>query len=191
MKKLALLLIIISLPLLQNCTSIVNSTTSEPITTDPSKRTFGSYVDDKRLQVIIGVNIRKADSQFEKARIDVTSYNGIILLTGQVPNQNLKQLATQTASAVTNVRQVHNELAIRENSSFIDRTSDGWLATKVKAVLLGDAETKGMNAKTIVEAGTVYLMGLVTLEDSDKAANLVSNVNGVKEVVKVFEYIEK
>lgn len=190
MKKLALLFIVIALPLLQNCTSIVSSTTSEPITTDPSKRTFGSYVDDKRLQVIIGVNIRKADPQFEQTRIDVTSYNGVILLTGQVLNENLKQLATSTASAVDNVRQVHNELAVREKSSFIDRTSDGWLATKVKAVLIGDAEVNGLNVKTIVEAGTVYLMGLVPPEASDKVANLVSNVNGVREVVKVFEYID-
>ncbi|MBX2809538.1 MAG: BON domain-containing protein [Cellvibrionaceae bacterium] len=176
--------------LLSGCTSIVDATTSEPIKTTPGKRTFGTYVDDKRLEVIIGVNIRKADPELKKAHITITSFNGVVLLTGQVPNAALKQLATTTTTGIDSVRKAYNELQIKDNSSFLSRTSDSWLATKVKATLLGDEQIKGLNVKNIVEDGTVYLMGLVTLDESNQIANVVSNIRGVKEVVKVFEYIE-
>lgn len=177
--------------LLYGCTSIVDATTSEPIKTEPGKRTFGTYVDDKRLEVIIGVNIRKADPGLKRSHIEITSFNGVILLTGQVPDAALKQLATETTTGIDTVRKIHNELQIKGNTSFLTRTSDTWLATKVKATLLNDEQIKGLNIKNIVEDGTVYLMGLVTFEESNQIANVVSNIGGVKEVVKVFEYIDQ
>ncbi len=174
--------------IIYGCTSIVDSTTKEPIQPDPGQRSLGTYIDDKRLQVIVGVNIRKADIQLKQSNINVTSFNGIVLLTGQVPTQELRLLAAQTASNVNGVRQAYNELQITGNTSFLSRTNDTWLSTKVKTVLLGDENIKGLRVKVIVEDGVVYLMGLLTQQEADIAANLVSNTGGVKEVVRVFEY---
>jgi osmotically-inducible protein OsmY len=176
--------------LLHGCTSIVDATTKEPINPDPGKRSLGTYVDDKRLQVIVGVNIRKADPALKLSHIEVTSFNGVILLTGQVPTEALRQLAGQTAKAVNTVRQVHNELQARDNTAFLSRSNDTWLATKVKSNLIADKEIKGLRIKTIVEDGVVYLMGLVAQSEASKIANIVSNIGGVKEVVRVFEYID-
>ncbi len=174
--------------IIYGCTSIVDSTTKEPIQPDPGQRSLGTYIDDKRLQVIVGVNIRKADIRLKQSNINVTSFNGIVLLTGQVPTQELRLLAAQTASSVNGVRQAYNELQITGNTSFLSRTNDTWLSTKVKTVLLGDENIKGLRVKVIVEDGVVYLMGLLTQQEADIAANLVSNTGGVKEVVRVFEY---
>ena len=92
---------------LSSCTAILDRTTSEPINSDPGERTLGTYLDDERLEVIVGVNINKADPQLKLAHVDVTSFNKIILLTGQVTTQELKLLAGDTASKVNMVKKVH------------------------------------------------------------------------------------
>ena len=172
------------------CTTIVDATTSEPIELSPEERSFGTYIDDKRLQVIVAVNIRKADPTLKKSNIQVNSYNGVILLTGQVPTHELRTLAAKTGAKVNSVRQVHNELQVKGNTSLLTRTSDTWLATKVKASLIGSEDIKDTAIKVIVEDGVVYLMGMVAQDVANLAANLVSNTGGVKEVVRVFEYVQ-
>lgn len=182
-------LLIIIITLISGCTTFVDATTKEPIQPDPSQRSFGTYIDDKRLQVIVGVNIRKADTRLrQSSNINVTSFNGVVLLTGQVPAPELRILAGETATKVNGVRQVHNELQMQGNLPFLARSNDTWLGTKVKTVLLADNQVKGLKIKVVVENAVVYLMGLATQEEANIAANLTSNVGGVKEVVRVFEY---
>ncbi|MEO0443108.1 MAG: BON domain-containing protein [Pseudomonadota bacterium] len=175
---------------IQGCTTIVDATTKEPITPDPSRRSFGTYIDDKRLQVIVSVNIKKTDPVLRQSHINVTSFNNIILLTGQVPTQELRLVAAQVAGKVTGVRQVYNELQVATNIAFLERTNDTWLNTKVKTTLLADTEISGFKVKVVVEDGVVYLMGLISRRQGDRAGNLASNINGVKEVVRVFEYTD-
>lgn len=175
---------------LSGCTTILDSTTSKPIETDPGERTFGTYLDDQKLEVIAGVNINKADPDLKLAHINVTSFNNIILLTGQVPNESLKQLAKQTATKVNMVRKVFNELKIKGNTALLVRTNDTWLAAKVKTVFIADKIIDSSKIKIIVEDGVVYLMGLATQAEADYATNVTSNIAGVQEVVKVFEYIQ-
>jgi len=174
---------------MNGCTTLIDATTKEPLQPDPSQRSFGTYIDDKRLEVIVGVNIRKADSRLrQSSNINITSFNSVILLTGQAPAPELRTLAGDTATKVNGVRQVHNEIQMKGNSPFLTRTNDTWLGTKVKTVLLADNKVKGLKIKVIVEDAVVYLMGLATQEEANIAASLSSNVNGVREVVRVFEY---
>ncbi|MGH1542036.1 MAG: BON domain-containing protein [Arenicella sp.] len=189
MKQTTLTFIALLAIILNGCTTIVDATTKDPIQPDPSQRSLGTYIDDKRLQVIIGVNLRKADPALKQSHINVTSFNGVVLLSGQVPTQEMRLLAAQTASQVTSVRQVHNELQVKGNTAILARTNDSWLATKVKSVLIANKDIKSLKIKTVVEDGVVYLMGLVTQAEANNIANVVSNIGGIKEVVRVFEYI--
>ncbi len=182
--------LLLSILLFSGCTTIVDSTTKEPIGNNPTKRTFGTYIDDQRLEVIAGVNINKAHPDLKRSHINATSYNGILLLTGQVPTAELRLLAAQTATQIQNVRQVYNELQVNGNTAFLARTSDTWLVAKVKAVLVADKSINSSKIKIVVEDGTVYLMGLITRADADYVAEITSNVGGVQEVVRVFEYID-
>ena len=88
---------------LSACTTIIDTTTNQPIETDPGERSFGTYLDDQRLEVIASVNINKADPELRLAHVNVTSFNNIMLLTGQVPTEALKALAQQTAEKINNV----------------------------------------------------------------------------------------
>lgn len=190
MKTFVLASLLLFITALQGCTTVVDATTREPIQPDPGKRSIGTYIDDKRLQVIVGVNIRKASPALKKSHIEVTSFNGVILLTGQVPDNAMRQLASETATSVPNVRQVYNELQPKPNTKLLTRTNDSWIATKVKTVLVADKNIDHSKIKSVTEDGTVYLMGLVTREQADQIANKISNIRGVREVVRVFEYVE-
>jgi osmotically-inducible protein OsmY len=172
------------------CTTIVSGTTSKPIESDPGSRTFGAVIDDQSIETTVGVNIRKADPNLDLAHLTVTSYNGIVLLTGQVINAELRALAAKTASMVKNVRQVRNELEIGANSSFTARSTDTLLTTKVKGKLLGRNDIKDSRVKVVTENGIVFLMGLVTHAEGDVASQVAQDTSGVQKVVRLFEYVD-
>ena len=174
---------------INGCTTIVDSTTTRPIETDPSSRSFGTYIDDKRLQTIVRVNINKADPIFRQTRIRVISFKGAVLLIGQVPTEELRQLAGETANKVSDVRTVYNEIRVGANASFWRRSNDTWITSKAKTSLLANKDINGLKIKVITEEGVVYLMGVISQHKANIAANLVSNIRGVKEVVRVFEYL--
>lgn len=183
-----LLALLATLTLLNGCTRIVDATTQAPISPDPNQRSLGTYIDDKRLQVIAAVNIRKAHPILKQSHINVTSFNGVVLLTGQVPRDELRLVAAQTTKAISNVRQVHNEIQVKANSSLLTRTNDTWLATKIKTTLVADKSVRSQRIKVIVEEGVAYMMGLISQQEANRAVNLVRNINGIREVVRVFEY---
>ena len=170
------------------CTQILSATHEGPIEDDPGSRSLGSYIDDQIIETKVSVNIRKSHERFTEASIDVTSHNGIVLLTGQVPSDELKRIAGRVAEQVKKVRKVHNELVIGEPIHLLARTSDSWLATKVKSRLSLNEELDASRIKVITENGAVYLMGLVSKSESDVAARVASETGGVQKVIRVFEY---
>lgn len=105
--------------LLSACVSILDAVKDEPIEPDPGKRSFGAYVDDNKLETVIALNLKKTGPGLDEAHIEVKVFNGVALLTGEVPSRELKQLAGETARDIPGVRQVHNELLIKANSTFL------------------------------------------------------------------------
>lgn len=190
--KTSVKLLVLSLLLsLQGCTSIVHTFTGdEPIKPDEGNRSFGAMIDDNQLDIVIGVNIKKASPVLEEAHINVNTFNGVVLLTGQVGDNSNRQLAAETASKVRGVRQVHNELEIAPATSAMVRTSDTWLSTKVKTKLLAYKDIPGKRIDVVTENSTVFLMGLLSRIEAEKATNVTRNTSGVRKVVKVFEYID-
>ncbi|USD20563.1 BON domain-containing protein [Microbulbifer sp. VAAC004] len=175
--------------LLGGCSTVMEATHDGPIQQDPGKRSLGTYIDDERIETIVTVNINKAHPDLKTSNIDVTSFNGVVLLTGQVPDQELRLLAGRTASQVQNVRQVYNETQVRGKVTFLASTSDTWLTTKVKTNLLAHKEIDGARIKVVTENGVVYLMGLLTPAEAERAADLTRSIGGVQKVVKAVEYI--
>lgn len=175
---------------ISGCTTIVEHTTSDPIQTDPGKRSFGTYLDDQGLEVIAKVNINKTNPDLKLSNINVTSVNNILLLTGQVPTQELKDLAKTTVENINKVRKVYNELQIKGNTAVLVRTNDTWLATKVKTAFITDDMIASNKVKIIIEDGVLYLMGILTQTEANYVTNVSSNIAGIQEVVKVFEYID-
>jgi osmotically-inducible protein OsmY len=153
------------------------------------RRTPGAQIEDKNIDFKAEKQI--ADKLGNGARVNAMSYNGILLLTGDVPSEQAKAEATTVAQSIQHVKKVVNQLAIGPEATFGTRSNDTWLTSKVKAKLL---ETKYVPSATIdvtTDHGVVYLMGLVTEAEGNYAATAASEVSGVKKVVKVFETISR
>jgi osmotically-inducible protein OsmY len=180
---------IAALMLVSGCTSLVSATREDPIGEDYSKRTAGAYVDDEFIETKTAVNIKKNDSRFKQAQVNIDSYNGVVLLTGNVPDADMRDIATNTVKRIRKVRSVHNELRVSPPRSFSNKLSDGWLSTKIKTRLLFDKHIRSSQYEVIVNNGAIYLMGLTTRADADKIVRTVEKSYGVQKIVRVFEYI--
>lgn len=170
------------------CTTLVRTTSNGPVEMDPNSRTFGTVIDDQQLETIAGVNIDKAHPDLKSAPVSVTSYNRVLLLTGQVRSQELRELAGQTAAKIDKVRQVHNELSVQAPIGFMGDTNDAWITTKVKSKFLANDDVRASKVKVKTEAGVVYLMGLVHRTEAEKAAEIARGTKGVQKVVLAIEY---
>lgn len=177
--------------LFTGCAEIIHVTTSKPIEMKSNTRTMGAKLNDEEIETAARVNIKKAAPELEHAHVNIDSFNGIVLLTGQVPNDQLRTLVADTVYQLSPVREIHNELVVGEPTNFALRSQDTWITTKVKAQLVADSETESRRVNIITEMQTVYLMGMVTHTEADRITNMVSHTSSVQKVVKVFEYLDQ
>jgi osmotically-inducible protein OsmY len=173
-----------------SCADLIHVTTSKPIEMQANTRTLGAKLNDEEIETAAKVNIKKSDPQLQQAHINVDSFNAIVLLTGQVRSEELRNLAADTVYKLNPVREIHNELSVAEPTSFSRRSLDSWITTKIKAQLLADSETASRRIHLVTENQTVYLMGLVSHSEADRIVNMASHTADVQKVVKVFEYID-
>jgi osmotically-inducible protein OsmY len=151
------------------------------------RRTSGAQLEDEGIELRGGARVREAFG--DRAHININSYNRMVLLTGEVPDEAAKQRAEQVIGRVENVRSIVNELAVLGNSSLTQRSNDVLISAKVKASLVDAKELQANAFRVVVERGTVYLMGRVTAAEADRATQITRTVGGVQRVVRVFETI--
>lgn len=175
--------------ILQGCSSILSVGTVEPIPENPGKRSFGSFIDDEIIETKTLVNIKKTYPELEKSHIIVISFNGIVLLAGQVQSQDLRQKAAAVAAKIPKVQRVYNELTVSGATSGLARSNDAWITAKIKSKMLANSSIPAIRIKVVTENGNVYLMGLLTKDEGDRAAELARKTAGVQKVVRIFEYI--
>ncbi len=151
------------------------------------RRSIGAQADDKVIASRAESRIESALS--DRAHINVNSFNRKVLLTGEVPDQASKDKAVQIAKAVDNVQSVVDDLEIGGMTPITSRNNDAAITAKVKAELVSRKDIFANAYKVVTEKRIVYLMGRVTREEGDKAAEAARNVSDVAQVVKVFDYI--
>lgn len=152
------------------------------------RRTAGAVVEDERIELRSASLLR--DAFGERAHINVNSYNRQALLTGEVPNEQIKQQAEQIVGRVENVKGIVNELAVTNTStSLTQRSNDALITGKVKASLVDASDLQATAFKVVTERSTVYLMGRVTQREAERATQITRTVGGVQRVVRVFEFL--
>lgn len=174
---------------ISSCAQVVGLGRSEPIRDNPSKRTFGTYIDDEVIETKALVNLRKVDPSLANSHLVVVSYHGVVLLAGQVPSAGLKNLAAETVANVKKVRKVYNELEVRGKTGMLIRSNDAWLTSKVKGRLAVAEDVNAGYIKVVTENSIVFLMGKIEASEADLAATIASKVDGVQRVVKLFEIL--
>lgn len=185
---LATTLISLSLPALQGCVPAVATGVGAGALMIVDRRPGETYLADEAIEIR---SLNRINEKFgDKVHVNVTSYNMKVLLTGEVPDAGIKDDLEKAIAGVTNVKGVTNEVQIAGISSFSARSNDTYITSKVKARFIDANKFQANHVKVVTEAGTVYLLGLVTRKEGDDAAEIARTTAGVKKVVRVFEYIE-
>ncbi len=179
------------LTLLQGCAPvIVGGAAVGAVAVADDQRTTGTIIDDQGIELKIGKAISNDTELREQGHINVTSFNGVVLLSGEVATTAQRERAAQLARTTVKVRHVTNELTVGPVTSFASRSRDSWITTKVKSQLFGAGDVSGNQIKVVTEAQTVYLMGLVSRREADRATEITRHTSRVKRVVKLFEYTD-
>ena len=156
---------------------------------DPRTRTTGAFIDDIGIERVVTREIN-ADERLRVGHVIVVSVNGVVLLVGQLPTEELRAAARNAAEGVRKVRKIHNEIEVAPPTSIGVRTNDKWMKAKVKTALLSAEDVDANLIKVVAENSVIYLMGIISRPQGDAAAEVARTVFGVQKVVKVFEYID-
>ena len=194
MKKFVLLFLLFDSLLITGCSTV---------TTAPEEMSEQSLLKDRRTREVIEVDkeieteayseLNSDDDLLNQCHITITAYNGAVLVTGEVPSEELRKKIISTVQIVPNIKLLHDNLIIAPPSDSSSRVNDQFITEAVK---------KGLNqirtipdfdpamVKVITENGTVYLMGLVHRNEGAVVINVTRLQPGIKQIVTVFEYID-
>lgn len=153
------------------------------------RRTAGTQLEDEAIELKVANAVRK--DLGERARLNATSYNRRVLLTGEVRSEADSARATQLAQSQENVREVVNDLMVGAPTSLTQRTRDAVITGQVKAAFVDARDLQASAVKVLTERGIVYLMGRVTAREAQRATEIARGINGVTKVVRVFEEISE
>ncbi len=188
MRNLLIILSFLSMLLLQACIPLAVGGIVAAGLIAEDRRSVGTQADDQSIE-IKALN-RIAEAYKGKHHINVTSYGKQVLLTGEAPTEQEKAGMDALVRGIDGVTQVQNEIVVMPNTELGSRSNDSLITTKVKTrfASTGRGAFYPNHVKVVTENGVVYLMGIVTKEEGDAAANIAASTSDVLRVVKVFEY---
>ena len=182
-----LLMLVPVLPQLTGCAAAAGAGIATGAVAATDRRTTGTFIDDEIIELKVIDRLRQSQELWDQSHVNATSFNNIVLLTGETISEDAKGQIGQLAATITKVRRVHNEMVIAAPSSVLARSSDTWITGKVKTKLLTEMALDGTRVKVVTEKGVVYLMGLVTSEEAERATEYARRTGGVQRVVRLFE----
>ena len=182
-------LIFLSLYLLSGCTAAFVGGAVVGTSVILDKRTTGDYVEDQNIKTKFTHLYYQDDELSDQTHINVTSYNRQVLITGEAPTEQQKQKLSHIATQIKNVRRYFNEVVVSKPSSMSTRTNDSYLTSKIKtSIFTHMSELDGAQVKVVTENSSVFLMGLVTPVQGNQITEITRTTDGVKRVIKLFEY---
>lgn len=189
MKKSAFLLI--PALALQGCVGgVVAAGSAASATVASDKRTVSTIADDVSIDYHAHEALVADKTLNAEGHVLAASYNHVLLLLGEVPTEELKDRAEDLVKNLPDVKRVVNKITIEKPITLMQKSNDTVLTTNVKARMLSTTNLKATHIKVITENGTVYLLGKISHEQGNIAAEVARNSTGVKKVVKVFEYTD-
>jgi osmotically-inducible protein OsmY len=190
MKKLLITAVLASLalPALQGCVPAVATGVGVGALMVADRRNAETYLADEAIEIRA---LNRINEKFgDKVHVNVTSYNLKVLLTGEVPDEGIKAELEKAVAGVANVKGVSNEVTVGPASGYQARSNDTYITSKVKARFVDAGKFQANHVKVVTEAGAVFLLGLVTRQEADDAAEIARTTAGVKKVVRIFEYVQ-
>lgn len=183
----AVLVALLSAAVLAGCIPVmVAGAAGGAVMVATDRRTTGTQVDDESIELRIATEV--GNLYGDRAHVNATSYNGVVLLTGEVPDQGAWASVGNLAKSQPKVRLVQNELVVAPPSTLSQRSNDAYVTSKVKARFVEANKFPPNAVKVVTERSVVYLMGIVSRAEGEAAGEIAATTEGVAKVVKVFEY---
>lgn len=177
------------LPALTACVPVAAVGVGAGVLALSDRRPTETYIGDEAIEARTANRIN--ESFGNNTHVNATSYNRVVLLSGEVPTEAAKAEVEKITLGVPNVRAITNELVVAAVTSFSSRGNDSYVTSKVKARFIEHNKFAPNHVKVVTEAGTVYLLGMVTQRESDAAVEIARTTGGVLKVVRVFEIISE
>ena len=183
----ALLLGATVLPALQGCFPIVAAGVTTGVLATVDRRSVGTQTEDESIEWKAGSRV--GDKLKDRGHFNFTSYNRKVLISGEVVSEEVKSEVERIVASIPNVQGVHNELVVGPSSSLSNRSNDAFITSKVKSRSIDAGKFNPLHIKVVTEAGTVFLLGMVTQAEADAAINVARTTAGVRKVVPLMEII--
>ncbi len=134
--------------------------------------------------------LRSITAIHEKAHIDVTCFNQIVLLTGEATTSEVRQQVEDIVRTIPDIKRIYNQISIKAPSSPLTQASDSWITAKIKTQMLATKGLQSGTIKVVTENGIVYLMGTVNRDQAETAVDIARQVHGVQRVMKILQYTD-
>lgn len=189
-RYLAIVSLLGTIALVQGCAPLIVAGAGTAAIAAHDRRSVGAFIDDGTIELKIHNSIASDETLQKNTHINVTSMNGIVLLSGEASNRERRDQVLAKAREIGGVRRIVNEIRIAPPSSIGSRMHDTWITAKVKTLLLDTKNLDATRVKVVTEHDAVYLMGIVTRNEAKLATGTATTVDGVTRVVKLFEYVD-
>ena len=183
----SLLLGAVLLPMLQGCLPMLAAGAGGGALAAFDRRSLGTQTDDESIEW--KASARVSETAGDHSHANFTSFNRKVLISGEVPSEQMKAEVEHIVTGVPQVQGVYNELAVGPVSSFSARSNDSYVTTRVKSRFIDAGKFNAVHVKVVTEAGVVYLLGLVSQREADAAIQVARTTSGVKKVVTLMEII--
>jgi osmotically-inducible protein OsmY len=193
MRYLSFIFLVLIIAALQGCVAVVATTAAGGgVLVAVDRRTNAAMLEDEGIELSAQNRISENFKQYsDTMHLNVISYNRNVLITGEVPSEEVKSGIEKFVKDTQNVRNVTNELVIAEPTSYGSRSNDTLITSKVKSRFIEARKFQPNWVKVVTENKVVYLVGIVNHKEAADAADIAAYTSGVDKVVKVFEYTDE
>lgn len=176
--------------LVSGCSTFIAANSgTQPVGVESSDRSFGQIITDNSIARTATINLYKLDPRFKMSRVNITSFHSVVLLTGQVPDVNLKQLAEDNLKAMSDVRAVQNYLTVGDEIGYAQIVQDGITTANVRKNFLLLKGFKDSRVKVVTENNVVYLMGKLPQSDVQWLINTLQRTPNIAKIVSLIDIL--
>lgn len=151
------------------------------------ERGLGQAIDDQAIRIQINDGwLQYSERMYRLLTLQVQE--GRVLVSGVVPEQEMRLEAIRIAWQPEGVREVINEVRVEEQTGGVDDFAlDTWISTELKAKLVFDKEVSSINYSIETVHGVVYLMGVA--QSPIELDRVVEHARNIAYVERVVSYV--
>lgn len=177
---------------LSGCASFISSGTgSAPVGTESGARSLGQVFIDSSIERTAKINLYKLDSRFKQSRVNIESFHGNVLLTGQVPDVHLKQLAEDNLRAMTDVKTVHNYITVGNQIGYNSIMQDTTVTANTRGLIMKAVVVSDSKVRIHTEDGILYVMGRLNQAEINDLNQVLQQVGNVTKIITLIDNVEQ